>query len=509
MDRDASVQDRMQGLFRGMTLGQMLSIGVSVVLVGLLFFLIFRWSTRPDYAILFSNLELKDADRIVETLSAQGTPYKLSAGGTAVLVPSQDVSEWRMKLASQGLPASGVVGYEIFDKNDIGISDFVQQVNYIRALEGELARTIMGIGSIRHARVHIVVPKDRLFLEDRREPTASIVLNIQGSARLSERQIHGITNLVAASVEGMTPDNVTIVDSRGNILSKPWEEDSILGLSSSQLELQRKVEHYLTTKAETMLGSVLGEGKAIVRVSAELNFQRIERTDERYDPDNAAVLSEELSGESSVDSAGNPAGQVEHTITNYQVPRTVEHVTNSVGNITKLSVAVLVDGKREKQVDESGGTTWEYTPRTEEEMGVLSAIVKNAVGFDALRNDQFEIRNIPFDHSDYVEEPVETSIFTQKEFLFSVGQKAVPVLFMVILLLILRSKFRKMKVSLPPVAAGETGSGVAGNAMLPGVGQAASRETLANANLLKQISAFAEEKPALAAKLIRYWMIEE
>jgi flagellar M-ring protein FliF len=310
-------------------------------------------------------------------------------------------------------------------------------------------------------------------------------------------------------VEGLTPDNVTVIDSQGNVLSKQWEAGSNVGLTASQHDLQEKVEKHLEQKAESMLSTVLGAGKSIVRVSAELNFQKIERTNERYDPDNIAILSEERTEDLSTAETGESNGSLEHTITNYQVPKTVEHITNTVGNITRLSLAVLVDGKRNPVVDAAGNTTYEYEPRTQEEMEMLSAVVKNAVGFDDTRNDQFEITNFAFDTQNLFPEEVESAGFTIDS-AWNIGQKVLPFLFLGILLFILRSRLKKVKLSMPPV--GRLGSGGFGPPLQPGPVETieeTSHETMESAQLLKQISEFAEEKPALAARVLRYWMIEE
>lgn len=501
-----------QNFYSGLTFNQKLTIGGTLILTILGFILLFRWATRPDYALLFSSLDLKEADQIVESLKGQGVSYRLTSGGTSILIPSKDVYEWRMKLASQGLPSSGGIGYEIFDKKDIGISDFVQEVNYRRALEGELVRSIRSITGIQNARVHIVMPKSRLFKEEQQEPTASIVLNVRPGMRISESQIVGITNLVAAGVEGLLPEKVTIVDSNGRILTSRWESDSVMGMTGRQLEMQKKVESYLENKAQSMLATVLGGGRTVVRVSADLNFQRIERTNEIYDPDNLAVVSEERNEESNTDSLGKPYGRMEHSITNYHVPKTVEHVTNTVGNIRRLSVAVLVDGIRKKVVDENGEERWEYQPRPSNEMALLSAVVRNAVGYDPMRGDQLEIRNIPFDGEQVPEDQKDMVSTSRKEFWFSIGQKVLAGLFLLFLLLVLRSKLRKVKVTLPPVStvAKERPIGISlEETPIPRIDDTVPPEALESAKLLKQISVFAEEKPSLAARLLRYWLVEE
>ena len=511
----AELNDMRQGFLsyiRNLTLSQRISLVGTIILIALGMTFLFRWATKPDYALLFSNLDLKEADQIVESLRAQNVPYKLSSGGTSVLIPSKQVYDWRMRLASEGLPSSGNVGYEVFDQNDFGVSDFVQEVNYRRAIEGELARTIGGISGIQSTRVHIVMPKKRLFKESQETPTASIVLKMRNGVRLREDQVQGIAHLVAASVEGLFPENVTVVDSQGKILSKQYDNDPVIGLSSNQLDLQRKVEAALEHKAQSMLAAVLGEGKSVVRVSARLNFQQVERTEESYD-DASVPLSEERTDQSDTDANGNAKGQTEHYITNYLVPKTVERVTSPVGDIDRLTVAVMVDGTRQAVADENGVETMQYQPRSADELAELRTIVQNAVGLDPTRGDQLEIRNVAFD----VEEPYspeETGNFFQDNRMwFSLAQRIVPIIGIIVLFLMLRSRLRKIKVAAPAVAVTGSTTAVARPSIedvaVPKIDQDVTPEAMESAKLLKQISEFAEEKPSLAARLVRYWMLEE
>jgi len=496
------------------SLGEKLTILVTLValVVGITFLM--KWALKPDYALLFNNLDLKEADQIIQALDAESVPYQIKAAGTAIYIPSPKVYQWRMKLASQGIPSTGSVGYEIFDKKNIGLSDFVQKVNFGRALEGELARTIMGIDGIDFARVHIVMPQERLFQEDQKQPTASIALKIRASSGLTRRQISGISNLVAASVEGLTPGNVTIIDSKGNILSNPWKDETTAGLSSGQLDIQRQVEANLQKKAQSMLDAVLGQGKSIVRVTAELNFKQIDRTIEKYDPENVAILSEERTDEAgSTDGSATAAsgGQLEHSITNYKVPKTVERITDSGGNIKRLSVAVLVDGVEERVTDANGVETVNYKPRTPEELSMLRSVVENAVGYNPDRNDRIEIQNIMFETVKPVSNFQEPSMFSQPQFWFDIVQKVFPVIVILIMLFLLKSKLSKIKISLP--GQGYSSSGSLGineeELVVPKIEENAPPETIESAKLMKQITNFVEEKPTMAARLVRYWMLEE
>ncbi|MCD6116532.1 flagellar M-ring protein FliF [bacterium] len=501
--------------FGRMSIGEKLTIATTLIGLIIGVSLLMKWATRPDYALLFNNLDLKEADKIVESLKTGNIPYEIKSGGTAVFVPSSQVYEWRMKLASEGLPSSGSVGYEIFDQKSIGISDFVQKINYGRALEGELARTIMGIDGVEYARVHVVIPHERLFQEDQKDPTASIAIRVKPNVRLGRNQVAGITNLVAASVEGLRAENVTVIDSRGNILSNQWKDGTVAGMSSGQMEVQRQVESNLQKKAQTMLDAVLGQGKSIVRVSAELNFKRVDRTEEKYDPENVAILSEERTDEansSNTSSASNGKGQLEHSITNYKVPKTVERIIDSGGNIKRISVAVLVDGKEEKVTDSNGAETVKYKPRNPEELSLLKGVVQNAVGFNPDRNDKIEIQNMMFEQGDKPEIVNEPSNFSRPEFWFGIGQKAFPVIVILIMLFILKSKLSKIKISVPSQGYGHSSRSLGidqQDMIVPNIEANAPPETIESAKLMKQITNFVEDKPGMAARLVRYWMLEE
>ncbi|MCX6827258.1 MAG: flagellar basal-body MS-ring/collar protein FliF [candidate division Zixibacteria bacterium] len=328
---------------------------VGVVVVG-------SWVKSINYSVLYSNLEAAEAGEVVNQLTEQSIPYKLADGGTTIMVSSDDVYKLRISLASQGLPRSGNVGYAIFDKSNLGMTEFLQNLNYRRALEGELMKTIMQLSAVEAARVHIVMPKERLFKEDKQEATASVVLKLRHGGGLSKSQLSGITHLVASSVEGLKGQNISIIDYNGELLSSAVESDALAGLSSSQLEVRQSVEQYLEHKAQSMLNDVIGQGKSVVRVTAELDFQQLEKTSELYDPNSQVVRSEEKSSESKSASdkqeqnaESRDDNKVETAVTNYEINKTVEHMVNSVGSIKRLSIAVLLDGLY-KTVENADGT---------------------------------------------------------------------------------------------------------------------------------------------------------
>jgi len=365
---------------------------------------------KPNYETLYTGLDPAEGGQIIEKLKVDKIPYRVENGGTAISVPRKNIYDLRLELASEGLPRSGNVGYEIFDKTNLGMTDFLQKVNYRRAMEGELAKSICSIDAVKTARVHLVIPEPRLFAEDRKEATASIVLDLYGARNISDRQVEGIAYLVSSSVEGLSPDNVTILDSSGRLLSEKHNGDGISGLSSSQMDLQHNVEAYLEDKARGMLDPIIGAGKSVVSISAQLNFEQVEKTMETYDPDNLAIRSEErnqqTSSEQNVKETGvgkTVSNSSENVVTNYEVNKTVQHVINQVGNVGKLSIAVVVDGTYKQIAGKGGEQTQQYIPRSQDELDKIANMVKGAVGFDPLRNDVLEIANVAFEPKNEIE----------------------------------------------------------------------------------------------------------
>src|SRR6059036_51205 len=260
------------------------SVGSLVVVLGLAW-----WVQRPLYRPLFTNLAERDASAIVEALKAQKVPFELEDGGRAVLVPAERQYELRLTLASRGLPEGGGVGFEIFDKQTLGQTDFLQRLNYQRALQGELGRTIGQLGGVEAARVHLALPERSLFVAEDRRPSASVVVKLVQGRTLSAAQIDGIVHLVAASVEGLQPEAVTVVDEGGRILTSDRRGAEAAGTSNVPIEIQQTLERGAEERIESMLGAVVGRDKVVARVAASLDFSRVERTEETYDPDRTAV----------------------------------------------------------------------------------------------------------------------------------------------------------------------------------------------------------------------------
>ena len=307
---------RLTGLQKG------LFIGIPAVVVAGLILLLSSGMEPGNYRVLFSDLQESDASQIVQSLEEKGIDYKLENGGKKILVPDNVLYKTRVDLAGEGLPKSSVVGYELFDQTNLGMSEFVQQVNYRRALEGELSRTIGSMDEVRKVRVHVVLPEQKLFEKDQKEPTASVTLHIKSGRSLSRVSVEGIQTLVAGSVEGLKSENVTIVNHLGKLLSKPpVDENSIAGLTARQLEQQNRVEKNLASKIQSMLDGVLGANNSTAEVTAELNFTQIEQTRTGYDPEEQVVRSEQSITETSqsTDSLSYPAVNMEKDKSN-QIP---------------------------------------------------------------------------------------------------------------------------------------------------------------------------------------------
>jgi len=409
---------------------------------------------KTDYQVLYRDLDPSDAGEVVDYLTESKVSYRLSEGGTGILIPAKDIRKVRFDLASAGMPRSGVVGYEIFDQTNLGMTDFLQKVNYRRALEGELTKTIARLEEIKSARVHLVIPEQRLFKEDKKEPSASVVLYLNRHKPLTQKQVEGIVYLVASSVEGLTPGNITVLDSSGKMLSARRGSDRLATLSSNQLEMQKNIEAYLQDKAQSMLDAFLGHNRSIVKVSARLNFDQVNRTIESYDPDNIAVRSEEIIEEkqSETDSSDDTnrkrdsSNSIKNTIRNYEVNKTIENIVSQVGNIEQLQVAVSFDGTYEVVKDPEGKEVRQYVPRPQEQLDKFVALVKGAVGFSDERNDIIEVANIPFEtFRDDWEEKRRLKREEQIRTLLNIGYKILVAIVILFVLWKLRIHYTKWK----------------------------------------------------------------
>lgn len=380
-DRLAAWWKIANGTQRALVLGGLVAGIVSVSLV-------VNWTAQPDYVVLFSGLAPDEGGQIVDELDELDVPYRVTAAGSTIRVPGDRVGELRIRIAGKGLAGgAATLGYEIFDRSNLGMTEFLQQVNYRRALEGELVRTIVSLQEVRKARVHLAIPEKDIFSRTRQDPKASIIIELAPGAVLRSEQVRGIYALVAASVEGLQPAGVTLVDTTGRELGGGGGTGEFAA-STEQLRIQQDVEAYLRDKARSMLEQVVGAGQAVVQVNAVLDFERVERSVESYNPTTSSIRSEQRTT-----GAGAGGESQETTLTNYEIDKTVENILGAVGGLRRLSIAVLVNGI--EQPDPDGGAPV-YTERAAGELGQLGAIVQDAVGYDETRGDSIEIASMRF-----------------------------------------------------------------------------------------------------------------
>jgi flagellar M-ring protein FliF len=388
--------------------------GVAAALTAF-FLYVFGMIAEPPKAILFSGLEAREATSVIGKLEALNIPYEQKGDGGTILIPSDQVSKIRMQLAAEGLPSAGV-GYEIFDKNDtFGTTAFVQNVNRLRALEGELARTIKSLDAIEQARVHLVIPDRQVFARDNQPPSASVV--VKARSRLSRGQVSAIQHLVAAAVAGLTANNVALVDDKGELLAGGGDADTATG--AAQEERTSGFEDRLRQRVENIVSSIVGPGHSRVQVAAEMDFNRVTQTAETFDPDSRVVRSSQtvqqdsqskdtragaaavsvgsaLPGQATPPAPGNDGSTSANTRTeetvNYEISKVTKTQVLDAGQVKKLSVAVVVDGIYTPGANGQRA----YAPRSADDMGKITALVRSAIGFDEKRGDQLQVTNMRF-----------------------------------------------------------------------------------------------------------------
>jgi len=423
-----------------------LLVAIVLVFVGMLI----MWAGKENYTLLYSRLSSKDEAEIKAKLDSMNIPNKVD--GVGIYVDAKTVHETRLALANEGLPQGSGVGYEIFGKPGLVMTDYMQNLTYKRALEGELARTISTMAGVRAVRVHLALPKPSIFREEKQEPTASVVLDLSPMFERSQQNIRGLVHLVASSVEGLRPERVTVVDSRGGLLSSEYDETSTAGLTSKQAEIIKAAESDMEKKAESMLTTILGPGKAIVRVKAAMNFDQIERTEEKYDPESAVARTETRTEETFAQKDNNATAQVEtaasagksldktkeKTTTSYEINRSVERTVTSTGALKKISVAVVVDGAY-KMVEGAKGkaSTREYVARTDAEKEMYKNLVMNAVGLDPKRGDTITVSDAAFDNSYFDEQTKEVKAQENQELITTIVKQGSMVLVILIILFFL------------------------------------------------------------------------
>ena len=502
--------------------------GSAVLLIGLVTAVAVSLSIA--YAPLYYNLSSEDAAEVVDYLQRSHIPYRLADSGRTIKVARDDVYEVRLKLAGSQIMRGGI-GFEIFDKTNLGVTEFVQNINFQRALQGELARTISEIKQVESARVHLVMPKKSLFSKDQQDTTCSVILKLRTGAHLRPDQVEGIMSLVAGSVAGLNQEKITILDTFGTTLSKGLGKRPGRGqMSVNEMNFRRQYESSLEERLQSMLERVVGRQKVVVRVSAELDFNKVEKTEELFDPDQVAIRSEHRLNEKTEDQdAGGggvpgmnsnvPGRDVEQTnksgrrsnanksdeTRNYEISKLVSRTVMSVGAVEKISVAVMVDGKYEGANDEEKT----YSPRNEAEILIYTNMVKKAIGFNKKRGDQVEVVTIAFDNESLNQEVKELDKANLYGMIFS-GLKylAIGLVILIFYFKILKPGLRFFASSLGPIGSTKPSGKNAGG---KGLGEMATEvadkvKITRQTTVMDQVTSFATESPEEVAKIVKVWL---
>ena len=520
-------------------------IAVTLALVGFFGFVIMRVTT-PQMTTLFTDLSVEDSSSIIKELERQAIPYEMRNDGAILMVPKDKVTRLRMKLAEGGLPKGGGVGYEIFDKSDtLGSTSFVQNINHLRALEGELARTIRAIDRIQAARVHLVLPERPLFSRETPEPSASIVLRVRGA--LEPQQVRAIRHLVASAVNGLKPQRVSIVDEAGQLLADGAAGDAANGGVTSD-ERRINFEKRMRGEVESIVSSVVGNGRARVQLSADFDYNKVTQTSDKFDPEGRVLRSSQSREESST-TADNRDGQVtvnnelpgnqrqdnataardqskkSEETNNYEISRTTKTEVTEAGRVNRISVAVLVDGIYSK--NEKGETV--YQARDKEQLDRIAALVRSAIGFDQKRGDQVEVVNLRFAEGPSVQ-PINEPIgflgmlqFTKDDVMNLIELVVMMLLGLVVVFMVVRPLVKRIlspdtspanNPAPVPALADASQAQATGQNLVPGTNATAQMIDVAqvqgqvHAQSVHRVGELAERNPTETASIIRQWLAE-
>jgi flagellar M-ring protein FliF len=521
---------RQVGLLVG--LAASVAIGVAIVL----------WAQEPSYGVLFSSLPDTEVARVADALDQTGIRYRVDGATGTVMVPQSKVHDARIRLATQGIPNVSESGFELLDKDSgLGTSRLIETARYHRAIEGELTRSIMTLSSVESARVHLAIPKQSVFIRNRTKPTASVLLNLYSGRQLSEDQVAGIVHMVASSVPGLETDQVTVVDQRGRLLTA-GQASTDTAMRDEQFKFARRIEETYVKRIHALLAPIVGEEGVRAEVTADVDFSVVETTSETFVPDQAKVRSEQIAEDESMDNAlagvpgaltnqppaagvvdPNASGEIVDTtptnssrrvVRNYELDRTVSHTRIAPGVIRRLSVAVVVDHREER--NEQGRS--ERVPLSEEELGRMESLVREAVGFDATRGDSVNVMNVSFKEAGPVRAPPAPPIWKEAWVWDAVkqvaGGLAVLLLFFFVLRPALRSLAEKGKINVPAAQPALAG----GEPMPPGLmaderlsltNQAAMPGAQAGASYEQRLGSaknLVHEDPKRVAQVVKTWV---
>lgn len=527
---------------------------VALGMLGMLALMVLRGGTEP-MALLYGDLDLHDSSQVVDQLTRQHFQYRIAGNGSQILVPADQVAQARLALAHEGLPTGGSVGYEIFDRSDgLAATEFQQKINETRALEGEIARTIRAMQGIRAVRVHLVLPHREPFARDQLDAQASVMLTMAGAALLDREGVQAILNLVAAAVPGLRPQNIAIVDSRGNLLARAGEPVGDTAAALSTEEVRRATESRLSRAVEEMLEHTLGSGHVRAEAAVRMSFDRVNQTEERYDPDGQVTRSTqavtssskntEPSGAVTVqnnlpnadagrESAGSQEGRQEET-TNYEISKTVRTLIREQPQIDRISLAVMVDGTN--SVGQDGKRTWQPMPA--DQLDHITSLVKSAIGYDEKRGDHVEVVSMRFTSDEPAPTAEDNGLFgmnLEKADLLHLAQTALfGVIGVLTLLVVLRPMVLRITAAAPAALAGAGGgatlaalAGPSGGVLPTSAAQAIAGspppqlledESMVNlaqvegqmrASSLRRIGELVEKHPDETLSIVRGWMVQE
>ena len=515
----------------------MAMIAVTTALVAFFAFVIMRVTT-PQMTTLFTDLTAEDSSSIIKDLERQAIPFELRNEGAVIMVPKDKVTRLRMKLAESNLPKGGGVGYEIFDKSDaLGTTSFVQNINHLRALEGELSRTIRAIDKIQAARVHLVLPERPLFSRETPEPSASIVVRVRGS--LEPAQIRAIRHVVASAVNGLKPQRVSIVDETGRLLADGAGGDE----STAGDERRSAFEKRMRNEVEGIVSSVVGQGRARVQLTADFDYNKITQTSDKFDPEGRVLRSSQSREESSATAENNGQVTVNNELpgnqansgpaardqskkseetNNYEISRITKTEVTEVGRVNKISVAVLVDGAYSK--NEKGEMV--YQDRSKEQLDRIATLVRSAIGFDQKRGDQVEVVNLRFAEAPSVPPVVEPTgllgmlQFTKDDVMYVIELGVMMLLGLVVLFMVIRPLVKRILAAevvpsltheAAPALTDGSAEGAAGQALLPGAVSlidVAQVQGQVHAQAVHKVGELAERNPNETASIVRQWLTE-
>jgi len=516
-------------------------VAVTAALIGFFAFVIMRVTT-PQMTTLFTDLSLEDSSAVIKDLERQAIPFEIRNDGAVIMVPKDKVTRLRMKLAEGGLPKGGGVGYEIFDKSDaLGTTSFVQNINHLRALEGELARTIRAIDRVQAARVHLVLPERPLFSRETPEPSASIVVRVRGT--LEPQQIRAIRHLVASAVNGLKPQRVSIIDEAGQLLADGAATNTDTAVGD---ERRAAFEKRMRNEIEAIVSSVVGAGRARVQLTADFDYNKITQTSDRFDPEGRVLRSSQTREESNATAENNgqvtvgnelPGNQqnngappardqsrkTEET-NNYEISRTTKTEVTEAGRVNRISVAVLVDGSYSK--NEKGEMV--YQDRSKEQLDRIAALVRSAIGFDQKRGDQVEVVNLRFAEAPAVAPLIEPAglfgmlQFTKDDVMYVIELGVMMLLGLVVLFMVIRPLVKRIlaaEVVAPPPsdvpALADGNPHATGQNLVPGPNNTAQLIDVAqvqgqvHAQSVHRVGELADRNPNETAAIIRQWLGEQ